>query len=199
MNEARKKTNTVLTLLLAVLLITGLCLFPFPVHAEGPEGDDYPEELKEAGKDSLVDPWNFYNRECVSFVAWRLNDRNGLAFDNHYGGVLWGNAENWNDAARAIGLTVDDEPAVGAVAYWESGWGHVAWVCAVEDGRVFVEEYNWDSSGMYRMRSVEDAPPDGYIHILDLVPEDPEEEAEPTVPDLSSVLASVSAITIMIR
>ena len=93
MNEARKKTNTVLTLLLAVLLITGLCLFPFPVHAEGPEGDDYPEELKEAGKDSLVDPWNFYNRECVSFVAWRLNDRNGLAFDGanlFLGFTFWG-------------------------------------------------------------------------------------------------------------
>ena len=32
-------------------------------------GDDYPSNLKSAAKDALVDPWNFYNRECTSFVA----------------------------------------------------------------------------------------------------------------------------------
>jgi surface antigen len=36
--------------------------------------DDYPANLKSAAQDSLVDPWGFYNRECTSFVAWRLNN-----------------------------------------------------------------------------------------------------------------------------
>ena len=196
MRESRKKRKIILAPLLALLLIAGSCLFPLCANAEVPEDDDYPEELKAAGKDCLVDPWNFYNRECVSFVAWRLNDRNGVDFDNHYGGVLWGNAENWNDAARSLGLTVDDEPAVGAVAYWESGWGHVAWVAAVEDGQVIVEEYNWCSSGAYRLRSVEDAPPDGYIHIRDLVPE---EESGDVLPDLALVPESLLPHAVMVQ
>ena len=196
MNDFRKKTKTILAPLLAALLILGTCLFPLGANAEAPEDDDYPEELKAAGKDCLVDPWNYYNRECVSFVAWRLNDRNGVAFDNHYGGVLWGNAENWNDAAVSLGLTVDDEPVPGAVAYWESGWGHVAWVAAVEDGQVVVEEYNWCSDGAYRLRNVEDAPPDGYIHIRDLIPE---EEAGESLSDLTSVFVSPLTHSSMIR
>src|SRR5579862_5177280 len=43
-------------------------------------GNDYPSNLADAAKDSLVGPWQFYNRECTSFVAWRLNSANGIAF-----------------------------------------------------------------------------------------------------------------------
>ena len=162
-----KKTVRILALLLVILICTAMV--PFAGSAEETENDDYPGELKESPKDSLVDPWRFYNRECTSFVAWRLNDRNGVAFDNGYGGVLWGNAEHWDDAARSLGVTVDDRPAVGAVAYWEGGGaGHVAWVSSVEDGHVWVEEYNRNSDGAFHLRCVDEHLPDGYIHIQDL-------------------------------
>ena len=161
-----KKPLRMLALMLAVLLLVGM--LPCAALAEETENDDYPEELKEKAKDSLVDPWRFYNRECTSFVAWRLNSQNGVAFDNGYGGVLWGNAGNWDDAARSVGLTVDDVPAVGAVACWQGGAGHVAWVVSVEDGHVWVEEYNMNSDGAYHLRCVDERLPDAYIHIRDL-------------------------------
>ena len=164
-----KKSVRILALLLVFLICVGM--MPFTAYAEGTENDDYPEELKGSAKDSLVDPWRFYNRECTSFVAWRLNERNGVAVDNGYGGVLWGNARNWDDAACSLGITVDDCPSEGAVAFWQSGAGHVAWVLSVEDGHVWVEEYNRNSDGAYHLRCVDDYPPDGYIHIQDLAPE----------------------------
>ena len=164
-----------LALMLAVLLLADM--LPCAALAEETENDDYPEELKERAKDSLVDPWCFYNRECTSFVAWCLNSRNGVDFDNGYGGVLWGNADHWDNAARSIGLTVDDVPAVGAVAFWQSaGVGHVAWVTSVEDGHVWVEEYNRNSDGAYHLRCLDEDTPAGYIHIQDIKPEPSAEE-----------------------
>ncbi len=153
-------------LLLAIFICVSMQ--PFAAMAEEMENDDYPEELKASWKDAIVDPWRFYNRECTSFVAWRLNSCNGLEFDNGYGGVLWGNAGNWDDAARSIGIVVDDRPEVGAVAFWEGGSGHVAWVVSVDGGHVWVEEYNRNSDGAYHLRCVDDYPPDGYIHIQDI-------------------------------
>src|SRR4051794_17738776 len=57
--------------------------------------NDYPSNLANAAQDSIIDPWNFYNRECTSFVAWRMNNDNGLAFTNNMGGGHWGNALEW--------------------------------------------------------------------------------------------------------
>ncbi len=162
-----KKLFRILTLVLVLLLISGV--MPCAAYAEEAENDDYPQELKEPAKDALVDPWRFYNRECTSFVAWRLNKRNGVAFDNGYGGVIWGNAANWSEAAQHVGLAVDDQPAVGAVAFWQGGYaGHVAWVVSCDDGSIWVEEYNRNSDGAYHLRCVDKDLPDGYIHIRDL-------------------------------
>lgn len=142
--------------------------------------DDYPSNLKNAAKDSLVDPWNFYNRECTSFAAWCLNNRNGVAFHNHYGGVHWGNAKNWGAAAKSLGITVDMNPAVGSIAWWTSGnGGHVAWVSAVSGNNVTVEEYNQNSDGKYHVRTFAKGSASGYIHIKDSV--NPVPPATPTV------------------
>jgi surface antigen len=117
-----------------------------------PDCDDsgaypYPSQSWES-----VDPWNFYFRECTSYAAWRLNQA-GIAFSSSYGGVHWGNANNWDDAARALAatpgfghVTVDSTPSVGDVAQSNGGaFGHVAYVVAVNgDGTVDVEEYNYD-------------------------------------------------------
>jgi surface antigen len=134
-------------------------------------GDDYPANLKSAGKDALVDPWLFYNRECTSFVAWRLNSANGISFGNYYGGPQWGNANHWDDAATTIGKAPNSTPARGAIAQTDAGTsGHVAWVASVNaDGTVTVEEYNFSPAygGTYSTRTV----PAGsfrYIHLHDL-------------------------------
>lgn len=145
-----------------------------PVAQAAVLGDDYPANLRNAAQDSLVDPWNFYNRECTSFVAWRLNHANGVGFHNYYLGPHWGNANNWGAAARTAGLTVDASPAIGAVAWFNSGvggagsFGHVAWVAAVSGGTVTLEEYNWGSAGTYHTRSVSAGAVSGYIHVKDL-------------------------------
>ncbi len=139
-------------------------------------GNDYPANLANAPKDSVVDPWQFYNRECTSFVAWRLNHANGIAFKDFYGGPQWGNAENWGPTARSLGIPVNQTPAVGAVA-WDAGGvggasseGHVAWVANIEaNGTIDVEEYNYTNSGQYDVRTgLNPSSFSGFIHFDDL-------------------------------
>ena len=96
-----------------------------------------------------------------------MNSRNGVAFHNYYGGVHWGNASNWGNAARSLGISVNNTPAVGAIVWWS--YGHVAWVEAVNGGSVTIEEYNNPAgSGNYKRRTISASNPTGYIHIKDL-------------------------------
>ena len=135
-------------------------------------GDDYPANLKNAAIDAIVDPWNFYNRECTSFAAWCLNSRNGVKFTNQYlGASRWGNANTWGTVAKSKGVTVNMTPAVGAIAWWTTGkYGHVAWVSAVNGSSVFIEEYNYNVRGGYGTRTIAASNPAGYIHIKDITP-----------------------------
>lgn len=111
--------------------------------------DDYPYKTAST---SGVDAWNFYNRQCTSFAAHRINQngtRTGRTFTNMYNGVNFGDAHTWDDAARATGVAVYTTPAVGRIAQWNGGvngassLGHVAYVSAVySDGSILIEEYN---------------------------------------------------------
>jgi surface antigen len=137
--------------------------------------DDYP--YKNSTPDT-VDPWNFYTRECTSYVAWRMNRDAGSTTSPYWftnnsldgASCLWGNAENWDDNAASLGFVIDNVPEVGAIAQWnpnESGassWGHVACVEQVNgDGSVDVSEYNWTTQFAYDVRSNRYAP--RYIHV----------------------------------
>ena len=127
----------------------------------------------------IVDEWGFYKATCTSFVCWRMIETNGVVeFGNHYAGAHWGDASHWDDAARSLGITVDDVPAPGAIAQTDRGsdLGHVAWVAAVDGDRVTIEEYNfghvdehgrWTGARAYNTRTV---PADTfvYIHVKDL-------------------------------
>lgn len=138
----------------------------------GLRGDDYPTNLKSSAKDALVDPWTFYNRECTSFVAWRLNSVNGANFTNSMRGPngkagRFGNADNWGLNARSIGYAVNNSPAVGSVAWWSTM--HVAWVAQVNsNGTIVIEEYNRGSSGNYSRRTINASSVTGFIHIKDV-------------------------------
>ena len=135
--------------------------------------DDYP--YKNAST-SATDRWNFVARQCTSFVAWRLNNDNGLAFSNSYlGGAKsgstagrWSHAKYWGEVARSRGIAVDMNPAVGAVAWWSTGsHGHVAWVKSVDGSNVSIEEYNYESP-VYHTRTISKDSVSGYIHFKDL-------------------------------
>jgi surface antigen len=161
-------------LLLGLLATAAPLLHPEAVSAASGV-DDYPSRLKNAPQDSLVDPWRFYNRECTSFVAWRLNSENQVAFDDYWQGQHWGNASNWKNAATALGIPVDNKPTRGAVAWWSahsagSSVGHVAWVETVGDNAITIEEYNYLHRGKYDTRIISESSslwPSGFIHIKD--------------------------------
>jgi surface antigen len=145
--------------------------------AATPGVDDYPSKLKTARQDSLVDPWRFYNRECTSFVAWRLNNDNHVKFTNHYLGPHWGDAAIWKAAAIDSKVRVDAVPVVGSVAWWGRGSagssvGHVAWVLKVNSSAsITVEEYNYLRRGFYDTRTISitaAAWPEAFIHVSDL-------------------------------
>ena len=143
--------------------------------------NDYPSSLASPAKDAVVDPWGFSNRECVSFVAWRLNNDNGLAFRNNMIGGHYGNAVEWKqNAVNLYGASVyNSAPAAGSVAWWNANYhgasslGHVAYVSSVNsDGSVVIEQYNaYPAVGGYSKTTV--APgssswPSGFIHLKDL-------------------------------
>jgi surface antigen len=106
----------------------------------------YPMALCNAPQDSVVDSWGMYNRESVSWTAWRRS-----AIGRPVPG-FWGNANQWDDRARATGYRVDALPEVGAVAISNFGpWGHAAIVEQIIGDSVIVSEMNYDGSGHYRL------------------------------------------------
>ncbi|MGE5309927.1 MAG: CHAP domain-containing protein [Sphaerimonospora mesophila] len=121
------------------------------VVAGDPNHGGYPAYLNNAAKDALVDPWGMYNRECVSYAAWKVYQ----AYGNmpYWGGR--GNANQWDDNARAAGIPTGSTPKVKAVAVWHIGYyGHVAWVEKVNgDGTFDVSEYNRGGDGLYHERT----------------------------------------------
>lgn len=143
-------------------------------------GDNYPAKYRNMPWPNdpryIWDEWNFAYRQCTSFVAWRLNSANGVPFSNQYMGLwAWGNAGEWGDSARSVGIRVDTTPEVGAVAwsgaYYRdaSQFGHVAWVADVlSNGNIVIEEYNYGWGGSYNTRVVHPSQFQGYIHIKDL-------------------------------
>ena len=65
-------------------------------------------------------------------------------------GSFWGNASSWAASARAAGFTVNNTPAPGAIAQWNSyqggsyGAGHVGIVDSVNsDGSITISEMNY--------------------------------------------------------
>ncbi len=115
-------------------------------------GDDYPYK----GQSSGIDRWNFYKGECTSFAAWALNSRMGVTFTNQYKGASrWGNAKNWDNTARAVGVPVYSRPKAGDIAVREGGtFGHVAFVTKVNANGTFeVDEYNYGGGSRYSHRT----------------------------------------------
>ncbi len=98
-------------------------------------------------KDDLIDSWGMFNRECVSYTAWKVYQTYGhMPF---WGGH--GNANQWPASAVADGISVGTTPRKNSVAIWMTGtWGHAMWVEGVNgDGTIHVSQYNFDFQGHY--------------------------------------------------
>ena len=79
-----------------------------------------------------------YVCQCVSYTGWKVFER------YNYVPSGWGNANTWDDSARALGFRVDNIPEPGTVAVSNAGYyGHVMWVEAVNsNGTINISEYN---------------------------------------------------------
>jgi surface antigen len=107
----------------------------------------YPSQWASAPMNAYVDNWGMYTRQCVSYTAFKVQQ----AYGNmpYWGGK--GNAHEWDDNARAMGIKVSSVPAAGTVAILNDGsYGHAAWVESVNgDGTINISHYNVGWRGEY--------------------------------------------------
>lgn len=117
------------------------------INRGGSCGGGYPASLCNARQDSLVDPWGMYNRECVSYVAYKVASTYGWPSYWTRGG---NNAKQWPAKARAYGIPTSSTPKAGAAAVMYNGYyGHIAWVEAVNGNQVTISDYNLRNDGTY--------------------------------------------------
>ncbi|QHC71513.1 CHAP domain-containing protein [Rathayibacter sp. VKM Ac-2801] len=121
-------------------------------------GDDYPWPYETIDDDGGgLSPLGYYYRECVDFVAWRLNrdaGRTSAPWKYTWGNItpLGGSAYEWPDNWAAKGWATSSVPIVGCVAWWT--YNHVSYVQKVnDDGTVLLEEYNYGGKHSYVTRT----------------------------------------------
>lgn len=112
-------------------------------------------------QDNTADNWGMYNRECVSYTAFKAHQAYG------YNAINWGNANQWPGNARASGLRVDSDEEPGTVAIWDVGaYGHAMWVEAVNgDGSIIVSQFNYSYNGTYSEMKVSAGQAAGFHYI----------------------------------
>jgi len=103
------------------------------------------------------DDWGMYNRECVSYTAFRVHEEYLAGEVRHdmpnWGGV--GDAYQWISDARNAGIPVDQSPHAGDIAIRPASGvsgdvGHAMYVESVNgDGTINVSQYNADFQGNY--------------------------------------------------
>jgi surface antigen len=113
------------------------------------------------GGKQILDKWSFWECECTSYVADKLNER-GIPFNTHYkfsshhhrrDSGKWAGAANWINAANQTGTSYNTTPRRGDVAWF--AYGHVAYVEAVDSyGDVTISEYNWGVRWDYHTRTI---------------------------------------------
>lgn len=111
-----------------------------PEVQAGAIGDDY--QFKDRAADSGADPWGYYFKECVSFVASRLANQgvNPSLFSHLGNGNMWLNAR----------VPRSSTPRPGMVAvYAKNGQNHVSTVSGVSGDTFSGEEYNYAGSHAY--------------------------------------------------
>lgn len=109
----------------------------------------------------------YYWGDCTWYVFERRQQLGKPAGNN------WGNASNWDDAARGQGYSVSSRPSVGAImqanAWTNNAWGmgHVAIVERINsDGSILVSEMNFGSGqGVKTFRTISSSQVSGHNFI----------------------------------
>lgn len=145
------------------------------------KGDDFPWPSAPIYEPS---PLGMYNRECVDFALWRVNQQLGSTSAPYRvvngtfrpDGVLLGSAVTWRDGWDAKGWPTGKAPRVGAIVWYAPGaggadatYGHVAVVKAVTgDGRYLEEGYNGNPAPhdhTYYTRTVQNSVPSAFLYM----------------------------------
>lgn len=123
-------------------------------------GGGYPGQWCNIQMDTVVDNWGMYNRECVSYTAFKV-----AASGRHmpyWGGI--GNANQWDENAINAGIPTDYSPRAGDVAISNNGYyGHAMYVESVNgDGSINISQYNASWTGTYSTNTIS---PGGLVFI----------------------------------
>lgn len=104
-------------------------------------------------QDTYVDPWQLYNRECVSYVAWALSERFGRYVGGFHG---QGNAQDWPYSAPAYSGAIrvyNPQPGDAVILPGGSSFSPIGHAMIVEsvssDGWLNVSQYNFFGTGQY--------------------------------------------------
>lgn len=103
-------------------------------------------------QDSMVDPWQLYNRECVSYAAWAMQNRFGRSVNGFHG---QGNAYQWPSSAPVYSgayRVYTPQPGDAVVLPISGAFapiGHLMVVESVNGDNVFVSQFNFYGTGEY--------------------------------------------------
>ncbi|MBO1269504.1 CHAP domain-containing protein [Arthrobacter cavernae] len=160
-----------------------------PLPGDSGAGDDLPWRdapswVQVGANAASTSPLGMYNRECVDFALWRVNQQLGSTsapFKVHNGtfrpdGRKLGSAVAWRDGWQAKGWPIGGTPRVGAVVWYAPGvggadgtYGHVAVVKEVKGNGTFVEEgYNGNpppDDHNYYTRTVSNGVPSAFLYL----------------------------------
>lgn len=117
---------------------------------QGGIANTYPEPYRSAPKDSMLDPSTCYNRECVSYCAWKICEIRG-EWPPRTGSM---NAKEWIYRLPSWGYKKVSAPKNGGkyVGVTTKGtYGHVIWF----EFDNTVSEYNYVSAGNFDVRAVD--------------------------------------------
>jgi surface antigen/predicted nuclease with TOPRIM domain len=122
-------------------------------------GGGYPARWCNVPQDSVLDTWGMYNRECVSYAAFRVAASG--RFMPGWGWSAQGNANQWDDNARAAGIPMSfgSGARAGDVAIKDSQpYGHAMYVDSVNgDGTINISQYNVNLDGRYSTNTISQA------------------------------------------
>jgi surface antigen len=161
-----------------------------PIPGKSGAGDDYPWKdsptwVQVGTKNpASTSPLGMYNRECVDFALWRVNQQTGstgepFKFLNSTfrpDGQNLGSAVTWKAGWDAKGWPTGSVPRVGAVVWYAPGaggadptYGHVAVVKEVKEDGTYVEEgYNGNpppDDHNYYTRTVSSDVPSAFLYL----------------------------------
>lgn len=139
--------------------------------AGDPNKGGYPSIWANSPMDTIIDTWGMFNRECVSYAAFKVSQsgrnmpRNWPSYYYRYGPGHGGNARDWLGNAEVDGIPFDRNPRAGDVGVLPVGtYGHVVYVERVlDDGRIYISHYNYDYRGNYTESIIDPTIADWYF------------------------------------